>query len=109
MIPASLSTRFRPCPEEDLMKHMHMLAVSVATLALSGFSSIAAADAAAGKAKFADACVECHEVADFEGESAQALTDSIKKIVAGQQKHKNKLTLSDTEIADLAAYIAAGK
>jgi cytochrome c553 len=91
------------------MKHMRMLAVSFATLALAGFSSSASADAAAGKAKFEAACAECHEAADFEGESAQALTDSMKKIVAGQQKHKQALKLSDAEIADLAAYIAAGK
>ena len=90
------------------MKHMRTLAVSVATIAMASFSSIAAADAAAGKAKFAAACAECHEAADFEGESAQALTATMKKIVAGQQKHKTALKLSDAEIADLAAYIAAG-
>ena len=90
------------------MKHLRLLAVSVATLALSGFSSIAAADTAAGKAKFTDACAECHEVADFEGESAKDLADTLKKIVAGQQKHKNALKLSDAEITNLAEYIAAG-
>ena len=90
------------------MKHVRMLAVSVATLALSGFSSIAAADAAAGKAKFTAACAECHEAADFEGQSAAELSDSMKKIVAGQAKHKKPLKLSDAEIADLAAFIAAG-
>ena len=49
------------------------------------------------------------EAADFAGEDAKALTDSLKKIVAGQQKHKSALKLSDAEIADLAAYMAAGK
>ncbi len=62
-----------------------------------------------GKAKFTAACAECHEVADFEGETAAALTETLKKIVAGKQKHKNALKLSDAEIADLAAYMAAGK
>ena len=90
------------------MKHMRMLAVSVATLALAGFSSIAAADAAAGKAKFTATCAECHEVADFEGTSAKDLADTMKKIVAGQQKHKNALKLTDAEITSLADYIAAG-
>ena len=90
------------------MKVVRILALSVATLALAGFSTIASADAAAGKAKFAAACAECHEVADFEGESAAALTDSIKKIVAGQQKHKSKLTLSDADIANVAAYMSSG-
>jgi cytochrome c553 len=48
-------------------------------------------------------------VADFEGESAAALTESLKKIVAGTQKHKEALKLTDAEVADLAAYMAAGK
>jgi mono/diheme cytochrome c family protein len=91
------------------MKLMRTLAVSIATLALAGFSSIASADAAAGKAKFTATCAECHEVADFEGEDAAALADTMKKIVAGQAKHKNALKLTDAEITSLAAYMAAGK
>ena len=91
------------------MKVMRILALSVATFAIAGFSTSASADAAAGKAKFTAACAECHEVADFEGESAAALTDSLKKIVAGTEKHKKALKLTDAEIADLAAYMAAGK
>src|SRR5512139_946274 len=109
MIQLSFPPPFPAGPEEDSMKHMRMLAVSVATIALASFSSIAAADAAAGKAKFTAACAECHEAADFEGESAAALTETLKAIVAGKQKHKNALKLSDAEIADLAAYMAAGK
>ena len=91
------------------MKALRILALSVATFAIAGFSTTASADAAAGKAKFTAACAECHEAADFEGESAAALTDSMKKIVAGTQKHKEALKLSDAEIASLAAYMAAGK
>lgn len=91
------------------MKVLRILAFSIATFAVAGFSTTASADAAAGKAKFAAACAECHEVADFEGESAAALTDTMKKIVAGTQKHKEALKLTDAEVADLAAYMAAGK
>lgn len=91
------------------MKVTRIFALSVATLAIAGFSSAASADAAAGKAKFAADCAECHEAADFAGEDAKALTDSLKKIVGGQLKHKSALKLSDAEIADLAAYMAAGK
>jgi mono/diheme cytochrome c family protein len=91
------------------MKILRTLALSVATCAVAGFSTTASADAAAGKAKFAAACAECHEVADFEGESAAALTESLKKILAGTQKHKEPLKLTDAEVADLAAYMAAGK
>jgi mono/diheme cytochrome c family protein len=91
------------------MKVLRILALSVAAFAIAGFSTAASADAAACKAKFTAACAECHEVADFEGESAAALTDSLKKIVAGTQKHKGALKLTDAEVADLAAYMAAGK
>jgi mono/diheme cytochrome c family protein len=91
------------------MKFMRLFAVSAATLAMAGFSSIASADAAAGKAKFTATCAECHEVADFEGEDAKALADTMKKIVAGQAKHKNALKLTDAEITNLAAYMAEGK
>ncbi len=90
------------------MKSTRMFAVSVATLALAGFSSVASADAAAGKAKFTAECAECHEVADFEGQDAKALSESMKSIVAGKTKHKAALKLSDAEIADLAACITAG-
>ena len=71
------------------MKILRTLALSVATFAVAGFSTVASADAAAGKAKFAAACAECHEVADFEGESAAAVTESLKKSVAGTKKHKD--------------------
>jgi mono/diheme cytochrome c family protein len=91
------------------MKQMRMLAVTAATFAMAGFSSVAGADSAAGKAKFTAVCAECHEVADFEGEAASGLADTMKKMVAGQQKHKNGMKLTEAEIADLAAYLSAGK
>ncbi|MCE3285743.1 MAG: hypothetical protein K0R70_1999 [Steroidobacteraceae bacterium] len=91
------------------MKLTRIFAVAIATLGLAGFSGVASADAAAGKAKFEAACAECHEVADFEGTSAADITATLKKIVAGQQKHKTALKLTDAEIADLAACLSAGK
>ena len=75
------------------MKTGRIFVIAVATLGLSGWSFSASADAAAGKATFEKSCAECHEAADFKGEDVKGLTDSIKKIVAGQQKHKSKLTL----------------
>jgi Cytochrome c553 len=90
------------------MNITRILAVSFATLGLAGFSGIASADAAAGKAKFAAVCAECHEAADFEGQSAAKLTEQIKGIVAGTTKHKKALKLSDAEIADLAAFMSGG-
>jgi mono/diheme cytochrome c family protein len=91
------------------MKISRSFVVSAAVLGLAGWAGSAHADAAAGKAKFSALCSECHEVADFEGEDAAGLTDTIKKIVAGQAKHKKALKLTDAEVADLAAYRAAGK
>ena len=91
------------------MKVTRIFAVAVATMGLVGFSGIASADAAAGKAKFTAACAECHEVADFEGTAAADLGATLKKMAAGQQKHKTPIKLTDAEIADVAAYMAAGK
>lgn len=82
----------------------------VITLAagLAGYSGGALADAAAGKETFTDVCAECHETADFEGEDAKEVGDSIRKIVAGQMKHKKALKLTDQQIADVAAFMVAG-
>lgn len=68
----------------------------------------AAADIAAGKAAANAKCVQCHEADDWEGESAASLEGLIRDIVAGKVKHKNKLTLSPAEIADIAAYWGSG-
>lgn len=76
---------------------------------LVGFGSTAQADAAAGKATFAQTCSECHEVADFVGEDLAALQGSIKQIVAGTLKHKKALQLTDAQIADVAAYMSSGR
>jgi cytochrome c553 len=65
------------------------------------------ADAAAGKALTEKTCAECHEPADWQGESADSLQAMIKDVVAGTTKHKVTLKLSDAEIADIAAYWSA--
>ena len=90
------------------MKMSKFLIVTVATLGAAGWGMAANADAA-GKAKFEATCAECHEAGDFAGEDAKGLADTIKKIVAGQQKHKNKLTLTDAEIASVAGFMSTGK
>lgn len=61
------------------------------------------ADKAAGEA-LTKRCAECHEPADWKGESAESLEALIKGVVTGQTKHKVKLQLSDAEIADIAAF-----
>jgi len=87
------------------MKMNRMLIVAVASLGAAGWSMAANADA---KAKFASDCAECHEAGDFAGEDAKGLADTIKKISAGQMKHKSKIAVSDAEAADMAAYLSKG-
>jgi len=88
------------------MKMSKVLVVTVAAVGAAGWGTAAHAD---GKAKFEAACAECHEAGDFAGEDAKALADTIKKIAAGQQKHKSKIALTDDEITSVAAFMAAGK
>lgn len=87
------------------MDTKRILMVAAASVCVVGWSGAALADA---KAKFAADCAECHEAGDFEGEDAKALADSLKKIAAGQVKHKTKITLSDAEITEIAAYMSKG-
>jgi mono/diheme cytochrome c family protein len=93
---------------EIFMKIKVLLTASVAAVGLAGFGNAALADAAAGKKTFDEICSECHEAADFEGEDAAEVTATVKKIVAGQMKHKKALKLTDEQAADVAAYMASG-
>jgi mono/diheme cytochrome c family protein len=92
-----------------LIKISRLVVMTGAFAMLAGFGSAVHADAAAGKATFTAVCAECHDVADFEGEDAAALRATLKQIVAGTQKHKNALQLTDAQIADVAAYMTGGK
>lgn len=84
-----------------------LLVAALAGSALVVSGAAVAGDAKAGKAK-AEPCLECHEPAeDFAGVSAAEIEASLKKIVAGTMKHKEKIKLSDADIADIAAYFAA--
>lgn len=91
------------------MKFNKLVVVAGAVTGLAGFGSVAHADAAAGKATFTQVCSECHEVADFEGEDTAEVQATLKKIVSGGMKHKKALTLTDAQIADVAAYMTGGK
>jgi mono/diheme cytochrome c family protein len=68
-----------------------------------------AADASRGKAKFEDACAECHAPADLKGPAAAPFAEKLQQIAAGKAKHRPKLTLSAEEVADLAGYLATLK
>ena len=82
--------------------------VTLATLGMA-MSGAALADAASGKAQFEAQCTECHEAADFEGSSAKELGETLTHMAAGHVKHKKPIKLSAAQIADVAAYLAAGK
>jgi len=88
---------------------MKMSKVLVVTVAAVGAASWGVAAQADGKATFEANCAECHEAGDFAGEDAKGLADTIKKIAAGQQKHKAKIALSDAEITSVATFMTTGK
>ena len=92
-----------------MSKFSRLIVITGAFASLAVVGPTAHADAAAGKATFTAVCSECHEVVDFEGEDMAALQGTIKQIVAGTQKHKKALKLTDAQIADVAAYMASGK
>lgn len=81
-----------------------------AVLMAAGLLSTAAsgADLAAGKARFNSICAECHDSADFEGEDVNALADTLRRISHGEMKHKKSFSMTDQQIADVAAYMASG-
>lgn len=90
------------------MKINKLLTALIAAAGLAGYGGAALADAAAGKATFESICSECHETADFEGEPVADVTATVKKIVAGQMKHKKALKLTDQQAADVAAFMTGG-
>ena len=78
--------------------------------ALFGASgAVHAADVQAGRTAAQSKCAQCHDADDWEGESAASLESLIRDIVAGKVKHKAKLELTAAEVANIAAYWAAGK
>jgi mono/diheme cytochrome c family protein len=78
-------------------------------MSMAALSGTALADAAAGKAKFEAQCAECHEAGDFEGTSAKELGETLTHMAAGHVKHKKPIKLTTAEIADVAAFLSAGK
>ena len=86
------------------MKIKALMVVSAAAV-FASYGSTALADA---KKMFDDVCSECHETADFEGEDAAEIAATIKKISAGQMKHKKAIKLTDAEATAMAAFMTSG-
>lgn len=69
-----------------------------------------AADVATGKAIAQAKCAACHQPADWSGETAASLQSLIGDVVSGKVKHhKAKVELTDTDIANVAAYWLSAK
>lgn len=85
---------------------------TVVALLASGLISVAggafAADTADGKATFEQVCSTCHEIGDWKGKSEADLKTMISDIVSGKTKHKKALKLTDAQVDNVAAFIAAG-
>ena len=76
-------------------------------LALPGLSL--AADSDAGRTK-AEACLACHFADDFVGESETDILLLIEATRAADSGHPDESDdLSETDLADIAAFFAAGK
>lgn len=89
------------------MRHTPLLTVVLACPSFLGIVPAMAADVAAGRATAANACAECHEPRDWEGESAESLESLIRDVVNGSVKHSRKVQLTPAEIANIAAYWAS--
>lgn len=71
-------------------------------------TAFAEGDVAMGKAKYDEACEECHYDDDFSGESAADIAGWIQEIVDGEVDHKGDIAgLTAEEIASLAAFFAS--
>jgi mono/diheme cytochrome c family protein len=75
-----------------------------ATLIIWLATSIAAhaADIAAGQKICESSCAACHQLAGYAGKSESELATELKGMVAGTMNHPKKLTLSATDIANVA-------
>lgn len=95
-----------------MFKRSILLSTSIGalTLGLVGTAQMAvAADPAAGKVLTQQQqCSDCHEPEDWKGNSEAQLQAKLKLVVAGKVSHKKKVQLTDTQIADIAAYWANG-
>jgi len=92
------------------MRNTPIILAAAASLAVLAASLPArAADTAAGKQLFDKVCADYHELKDNAGKPAADLEKTLKAIVAGEKKHKKKLTLSDAEIANVSAYLSSAK
>jgi cytochrome c553 len=86
------------------MRRSILTIFAAATLAATSMTN--AADVAAGKSK-AKMCSKCHEPAgDWKGRTEAELATKIAGVASGSATHPKKLTLTEADIANIAAYWA---
>jgi mono/diheme cytochrome c family protein len=77
---------------------------ALAVALVSAVQVASAADDSVGKAKVQQICSQCHQAQDWQDDNEAQLRGKIKDVVAGKVDHPQKLTLTDAEIASIAAY-----
>ncbi len=87
------------------MFRQSMIAIAVVA-ALGVVVTANAADVAAGKSLVKQVCSACHDPSMWKGKSAAQIDALIHEVVAGKVTHPRKLTLTDAQMADIAAYWA---
>jgi mono/diheme cytochrome c family protein len=88
------------------VKNWQLLITIMSIALLSACEAASAGDSAAGQKIFAGSCAACHQLKSYAGKSESELVTELKGIIAGGIKHPKKLTLNDTAVADVAAYIS---
>lgn len=85
----------------------YSMVVAAVVVALGVSVAANAADIAAGGAIVKQVCSACHDPSMWKGKSAAEIDALIHKVVAGKVMHPKKLTLTDAQMADVAAYWAS--
>ena len=84
----------------------HTMAFIAVAAALGASAAVNATDASAGGKIVAQVCSACHDPASWKGKSATQIDALIHKVGAGKVMHPIKLTLTNAQMADVAAYWA---
>jgi cytochrome c553 len=79
--------------------------IALASLVCAGTTR--AAEVAAGKGIAQAKCGSCHDATDWDGETTTSLESLIRDVAKGTVSHKQKITVSDDEVKEIAAYWAA--
>lgn len=77
----------------------------VTTLTFAATATVCHAQSAASTA-FAKDCKRCHDVSDFEGQSAAEIAQELTAIVQGKAKHRRSLKMTPDEINLMSQYLA---